>query len=916
MFNPKTFTLENGLEFVVVENHRAPVVEQMVWYRVGAADERPGESGLAHFLEHLMFKGTETVKPQEFSKIIARNGGEDNAFTTDDYTAYFEKIAKDKLELVMGLEADRMQNLRLTNKEVLPEREVVREERRMRVDNRPEAVLNEQSEAQFWLNSPYGRPTIGWPFEIEALTTAKALAFYHRHYMPNNAVVVIAGDVTPDEVKKIAERTFGKVPGGTAPERDRPSEPEHRVAMRTSMTSDQVREPSWSRSFMAPELPHRQGPAPALRAAGAGGDTGRQRHQPAVQEPGGREGHRQRGRRLVLAQPVRPDRVLGLRQPARGHRRRQAGSGRRRRDRRIKAGGVTAAEVDDAKTSIVASAIYAQDSLSAAPNWIGRALMTGSSLDDIEAWPDRIKAVTADEVNAAARAVLLDDHSMTATLLPAEGGPCARPAPEAGPAAPARAAHAAGPGRGELTRLTHARALAALAAIALLAIALPARAMDIQQVTSPKHKIVAWLVEDHSVPVISLSVAFRGGAALDPKGKDGLAEFASDLMDEGAGDLDSQAYHKALERIAASVRFDAGPDNFSGSLRTLSARRDRAFELFRMALAAPRFDPEPVARVRAQLLSSLREREQRPNYIAQRLFYRTIFPDHPYGAPVDGTLETVPNITAADMKAFVARRLARDNLVVGVVGDISAQELATRLDDMFGALPATSAPRDVPEATYGGAGKLQVVNKPIPQSIVVFGEPGIKRTDPDWYAALLMDQIFGSGNFSSRLMEEVREKRGLAYGVSAGLAPYRHGALIVGGVATRNAKVAESIKVIRAEWKRMEESGATATELANAKTYINGSFPLSLDSSRRIASILVTVQLEELGIDYLNKRAEIIDAVTLEQVNKAAQRLLKPGLLTFVVVGNPEGRDRHALSRERQIVQNNCSKSEIFLNKL
>ena len=350
-----------------------------------------------------------------------------------------------------------------------------------------------------------------------------------------------------------------------------------------------------------------------------------------------------------------------------------------------------------------------------------------------------------------------------------------------------------------------ARIMAGLAAVLILvALALPARAMDIQRVVSPKHGIVAWLVEDHSVPVVSMSVAFRGGAALDPEGKAGLAEMTSDLIDEGSGDLDSQAYHKALENIAASVSFDAGPDNFTGALRTLSAKRDRAFELFRMALTVPRFDAEPVARVRAQILSSLRERQERPNYIASRLFYRTVFPGHPYGRPVDGTLESVPDITVADMKGFVARRLARDNLVVGVVGDIAASELATRLDDMFGALPEKSAPRDVPEATYGGAGKLQVVHKPIPQSVAIFGEPGIKRKDPDWYAALVLDQIFGSGTFSSRLMEEVREKRGLAYGVYAGLAPYRHAGpdRRAGGDAQRQAR-----RVARGHPRRVEAHG-------------------------------------------------------------------------------------------------------------
>jgi zinc protease len=428
MFNPKTFTLDNGLTFVVVENHRAPVVEQMVWYRVGAADERPGESGLAHFLEHLMFKGTEKVKPQEFSKIIARNGGQDNAFTTADYTAYFEKIAKDRLELVMGLEADRMHNLRLTDKEVLPEREVVREERRMRVDNRPSAVLSEQSQAQFWLNSPYARPVIGWPFEIEALTTEKALAFYNRHYMPNNAVVVVAGDVTLDEVKAIAERTYGKVPRGTVPVRNRPAEPEHHVAMQTSMISDQVREPSWSRSYMAPSYrtdeDHHAYALQVLAEIVGGGATSRLYRDLVVGKGVANEAgawyapNQYAGTEFsVYATPREGTDLAKLQAAIDGE------------IARVRKSGVTAAELADAKASIVARAIYAQDSLGAAPNWIGRGLMTGSTLADIEAWPERIQAVTAEQVNDAARAVLAPAHSMTATLLPAETGGPARPGP-------------------------------------------------------------------------------------------------------------------------------------------------------------------------------------------------------------------------------------------------------------------------------------------------------------------------------------------------------------------------------------------------------------------------------------------------------------------------------------------------------
>jgi zinc protease len=389
--------------------------------------------------------------------------------------------------------------------------------------------------------------------------------------------------------------------------------------------------------------------------------------------------------------------------------------------------------------------------------------------------------------------------------------------------------------------------------------------------------------------VISVDVTFKGGAALDPKAKSGLANMTASLLDEGAGDLDSEAYQKALEDISAQVSFDAGRDNFSGSLYTLSSARDRAFELFRMALTAPRFDAEPVARVRAQILSSIRRGLEQPNRIASETWSATVFPDHPYGRPVRGTLESVPAITADDLHGFVKTRIARSKMYIGVVGDIKADELARRLDEVFVALPPEPLAEPVPEATMEGQGKLIVVKKAIPQSVAIFGEKGVKRADPDWYAALVMNQIFGEGGFASRLMEEVREKRGLAYGVSTVLEPLDHAAFLVGQVATRNSQIKESLDIIHAEWNRMAANGATATELANAKKYINGSFPLRLDSSGRIAGLLVAIQLDDLGLDYLDRRAGLIDAVSLADVSRVAKRLLDADALTTVVVGDPVG---------------------------
>ncbi len=436
------------------------------------------------------------------------------------------------------------------------------------------------------------------------------------------------------------------------------------------------------------------------------------------------------------------------------------------------------------------------------------------------------------------------------------------------------------------------RPLGVLAVLAVLtaATAWPqsAAAISIEKVTSPGG-LTAWLVRETSVPVISFGFAFRAGAAMDPKGKSGLAEMVSSTLDEGAGDLESQAFQGALEDIAASIRFSAGQDRFRGNLRTLSANRDEAFRLLQLAITSPRFDAEPVERIRAQLIAGLKRDAEDPDWIAGDAWSTAAFPDHPYGRNAEGTPDTIAAITPDDLRGFVARHMARDNLVIGAVGDITADELARRLDQVFGALPAKAAPVAVAETTPAARGRTIVIKRKIPQSVVVFGHAGIKRKDPDWYAAYVMFRILGGGGFASRLTEEVREKRGLAYSVYAYLNPFDRAGLIMGGVASANARVGKSLDIIRAEWRRMAEHGVTETEFAAAKTYINGSFPLRLDSSRRIANILIGVQLNRLGIDYLDRRAGLMNAVTMDDVRRVARRLLKPDDLTVVVVGDPEG---------------------------
>ena len=421
----------------------------------------------------------------------------------------------------------------------------------------------------------------------------------------------------------------------------------------------------------------------------------------------------------------------------------------------------------------------------------------------------------------------------------------------------------------------------------LIAFTAPGHAVKVEKVVSPGG-IEAWLVRDHSIPITAIEFSFRGGAAADPKGKTGLASMVSSLLDEGAGDLDSQAFQDRLERLSIRMSFSTGLETFRGSFKTLNRNRDEAVSLLRLALNEPRFDAEAIERMRRQITAGLKRKSTDPNIVASRVWRRAVFGEHPYGRPVDGTLGSIADITAQDLRDFVASRFARDKLIVGVVGDTAPAELAPMLDRIFGDLPATT-PQSAPDtAQTATEGETYVVQMDIPQSVVVFGQQGVKRNSPDYYAAYVMNYVLGGGGFSSRLYTEVREKRGLAYSVYSYLNPMQRAAIISGGVATRNDQVAQSIAVIREEWGRMRETGPSAEEVADAKTYLNGSFPLRLSSTSSIARMLVAMQYHDLGIDYIDRRDDLINAVTLADVQRVARHMLDPKQLTVVVVGKPE----------------------------
>ena len=395
-------------------------------------------------------------------------------------------------------------------------------------------------------------------------------------------------------------------------------------------------------------------------------------------------------------------------------------------------------------------------------------------------------------------------------------------------------------------------------------------------------------MREHTTPLVALNFAFHGGSSQDEADKSGTANFVADTLDEGAGDLDSKAYHERLENHAIELSFGVGRDYFRGSLRTLNEHREEAFDLLALALSKPRFDAEALERVRGQELAGLRRETTNPNDLASRRWWATAFPDHPYGRETQGTLELVPRITATDMRDYVHRVFARNELTVSIVGDVDAKTAGELIDRAFGALPAKGDLKPVPQATARGIGRRIVINVDVPQAVVTFGGNGIERSDPDFMAAYIVNHILGGGSFSSRLYREVREKRGLAYGVSDSLVWFRRAAVVLGGTATRADRTADALSIIESETKRMGEEGPTADELAAAKSFLKGSYALSLDSSAKIAAQLTQIQLDKLGIDYIQRRGAMIDAVSAADAKRVAKRLYGGGMLV-TVAGRPKG---------------------------
>ena len=417
-------------------------------------------------------------------------------------------------------------------------------------------------------------------------------------------------------------------------------------------------------------------------------------------------------------------------------------------------------------------------------------------------------------------------------------------------------------------------------------IADPAAATEIPEVTSPSG-IKAWLVEDHSIPFTALNLAFRGGASLDAPGKRGAINLMTHTLEEGAGEMDATAFAAATEDLGARITFDVSDDALVVSSQLLTENRDQAAALIGAALSDPLFAEDAVARVKGQVMSLVRSEENDPNAIARTALAKSIWGAHPYGSSINGTVDTLTPLGPQDMVEAKNRVIARDRVIVGAAGDITPEELGLLIDGILSGLPETGTVPLPDQASFSPDAATEVIDWDSPQTVVAFALPGPEMDDPDYFAAFVANRIFGGGGFSSRLMEEIREKRGLTYGVYTALVNGVYGPSWMGGMSSSNASVAEAVTLLRGELARMAD-GVSDKELADAKTYLTGEYPLRWDGNGKIAGILAGMQLIGLPIDYPEKRSAMIEAVTAEDVARVSAERLTDEHLHLVLVGRPE----------------------------
>ena len=865
---PSRHVLANGMTVLAEERGLGPVVFSGVVYRVGSRDERPGITGISHVLEHMMFKGTRKYAKGEVAALVERNGGDLNAFTSEDVTMYYEVFARDRWELALAIESERMVNLRIEPDELESEREVILEERTMYLDV-PAVELSEELSACALRESPYRWPIIGWENDIRSITHADLMEHYSRYYTPGNATLVVVGDVQPDTVFAAAERHFGRIPAGGAIDRRIPVEPEFRACTRVDLKR-QASMPQFQLLFRAPEIRTRDSEALylianllsgtrtsrldlALLETNRAGDVHVQFHAKA--DPStftiGVEG--QPGVPLDEIELIVWEELAKLSDAP-----------------------IEADELERARNQVEAQHVFSMQS----PSNRGFTLGWHDAQGDVtyaDRIADALRSLTPDELRDVARRTFTPDRCAVGRLLPEGNGGAARPFVSAAAAAPGLAGN--GP-HGVFSSTRRFRTgLSASSTVRRTRLANGMRVM---------------LQPDATDPVVSVSLLFHGGSALDEPGVDGLAHLTAETLERGTKSLEFVEFNRRFERIGSTFALGVGAELAHCSATALTRHSSALLGLLADLFEAPGFRGPDLEVVRALALNDLAAREDDLDDVAEDRFLRGVAREHPYGRLPQGSEEGLRAATVDAIARFHADAYRPDRAHLAIVGDFAEAEVLGLVEARFGRLAAPATARPPTPALPDPDDDCVLVDprRDKGQARIFLGGPGFSASDPDRLAGIVMNQILGGSSIRSRLGDELRDRLGLAYSVYSRNYERSAGGFFFVHMGTRPENVIRAVDGMRAELSKMAE-GVTPAELDDARAYLTGSFPLRFTTYGRLARFWTRHSFYEWPEDYLDTYVERVQAITAEDVRRAAERVRARARV--LAVAGPVGADLRPL---------------------
>ena len=881
--------LENGMKLLVLERHDVPVVSCQIWYHVGSAYEHTGETGLAHFLEHMMFKGTDLLKKGDIDKITQRLGGANNATTNYDYTDYYFNFASDRWMRALEIEANRMKNCLFDAKEVESERQVVMEERQKNRDA-PWGKLVEEVDFLTFQTHPYHNPVIGWLADLEAVPRQAFVDFYRAYYNPNNATLVVVGDVKFEEVKARVVELFGKIPSQALPVQVRRSEPDQECERRL-VYRDKA---AVSRGVISFRVPSRAAPESlvfdVLETILGSGKVSRLYQRLVEKEKlcqsvsvdnEERRDHNVFQVYMELLPGKDPARVeaIALEELA-----------------RVTREPVTEVELKRALNQVQASFVFEQESAEGLGTKIGQWVIQ-SDYQKLNGYLDAVAAVKAPDVQEKAAKYFVDKNRTVGWSLegaPGEpkkedegaGAEPGKPAPHYKPSARGRARGPAETAAGGAPDAS-SPAPASPAPGSSAAVASPAAGkLDVIRFTLANGLRVLALPR-RGLPVLAAHAHVEGDERYEPEDKAGLAAFAGRMLEEGTAKRDHLQIAEAIESVGGTLSADE--NGVSGKVIT----KDTAllFDLIADCMAHPTFPPERVEQLRERILAEIAASDDEPQQVGAKALRELVYEGHPLHHPTEGYAKTVKAITVDDLKAHHARFFAPAGTLLSVVGDFEVEALKSQIEKAFGGWTGQPVQLpEVPKIERQKTAKERLITMDREQVNLYLGQLGIRRTNPDYYALQVMDCILGtSSGFTDRLSKTLRDEQGLAYTVSANIAsssgeePGMFTAYIGCSPKNRDKAYAGMTRII----SEMRTTPVTPEELKDAQDYLTGSFVFKLESADQVASLLINLERFNLGDDYVSKYPQLVRSVTVADVERVAKQYLDPAALTHVEVGPP-----------------------------